>query len=71
VVKGAQVVVEGNMSHPGMGPTFSQTREVSAGVYQGTLDFSMPGDWVLLMHITLPGGLKVERQVKVRGVLEK
>jgi hypothetical protein len=70
-VKGAEVVIEGNMSHPGMGPTVSKTQEVAAGVYAGTLDFSMPGDWVVLMHIVLPGGLKVERQMNVSGVLEK
>ena len=65
------MLIEGNMSHPGMGPTFSQTHEIAAGVYQGTLDFSMPGDWVVLMHIALPGGMKVEKQINVDGVLAK
>jgi YtkA-like len=70
-VRGAQVSMEGNMSHPGMPPTFGQTREVEAGEYRGTLDFTMPGDWAVLMHIALPGGGKVERQINVRGVLGK
>jgi hypothetical protein len=70
-VRGARVTIEGNMSHPGMGPTFGQTQEVAAGEYRGTLEFTMPGDWAVLMHIALPGGRKVERQLDVRGVLGK
>jgi len=28
----------------------------------------MDGDWVVLVHITLPSGQTVERQFEVRGV---
>jgi hypothetical protein len=70
-VSGAHVTIEGDMSHPGMGPTFGQTREVAAGEYRGTLQFTMPGDWAVLMHIALPDGEKVDRQVNVSGVLAK
>jgi hypothetical protein len=30
--------------------------------------FTMAGDWVVLIHATLPGGQKLERQMEVNGV---
>jgi hypothetical protein len=56
------------MSHPGMSPVFGEAQEVEAGRYRGRIDFAMAGDWVLLLHITLADGRKIERQVNVRGV---
>jgi hypothetical protein len=56
------------MSHAGMRPEFGEAREIGAGRYQGGLAFTMAGDWVVLMHVTLPGGQKLERQMEVNGV---
>jgi hypothetical protein len=56
------------MSHPGMRPEFGEAREIAAGRYQGRLDFTMAGDWVVLMRITLPGGQTLERPLEVKGV---
>ena len=56
------------MSHAGMRPEFGEAREIGAGRYQGRLAFTMPGDWVILMRITLPGGHTLERQLEVKGV---
>ncbi len=67
-VAGAHVQVEGDMNHPGMAPVFSDAVEVSPGNYKAPLDFTMGGDWVVLFHITLSDGGKVERQVDVKGV---
>ena len=67
-VRGASVMLEGDMSHPGMPPEFDATSEIDAGRYQGRLTFTMAGDWVILMHVTLPGGQKLERQMEVKGV---
>jgi hypothetical protein len=67
-VSGARIALEADMSHAGMRPEFGETREIGAGRYQGRLAFTMPGDWVLIMHITLPGGEKLERQLDVNGV---
>ncbi len=67
-VPGAQVSLEGDMSHPGMGPTFGQAKEVSPGHYEGTLQFSMAGDWVVLTHVILADGRKFEQQMDVRNV---
>jgi hypothetical protein len=67
-VSGARITLEADMSHPGMRPEFGEAREIAAGRYQGRLTFSMPGDWVILVHITLPAGQTVERQLEVKGV---
>lgn len=65
---GAAVNVEGDMAHPGMAPVFVDARPDGRGRYAATVNFSMPGDWVLLIHATLPDGRKLERQVRVAGV---
>jgi hypothetical protein len=67
-VHGARIALEGDMTHPGMRPEFGEAREIAAGLYQGRLAFTMAGDWVVLMHIKLPGGQKLERQLEVKGV---
>jgi hypothetical protein len=64
----ARVVLEADMSHPGMSPVFGETKEVDPGRYQGRIDFTMAGDWVILLHITLADGQNLERQVDVKGV---
>ena len=56
------------MSHPGMAPVFGEAREIEPGQYQGSLDFAMPGDWVVLIHVTLPDGRKLEREASVPSV---
>ncbi len=67
-VSGAQVSLEGDMSHAGMGPTFGQAKEISPGRYEGTLQFNMAGDWVVLTHVILADGRKFEHQLDVKGV---
>ena len=64
----ARINVEGDMSHPGMAPVFAEASELAPGDYQAHLDFNMPGDWVVLLHIRLANGKKIERQMDVRGV---
>jgi len=57
------------MSHAGMSPQFAEAKETGAGRYQARLEFSMAGDWVILLHITLRDGTKqLERQFDVPGV---
>jgi len=67
-IAGAHVDFEADMSHPGMAPAFGGLREAAPGRYQGSLEFTMPGDWVVLIHATLPGGRKLERDISVPGV---
>jgi hypothetical protein len=68
LVKGATITVEADMSHPGMSPVFAKASEQRSGNYVASLNFNMAGDWVVLTHIQLPGGRKIERQMDVRGV---
>lgn len=70
-ITGAKVELEGNMTHAGMAPTQAQPQEVSPGRYEAPLDFSMAGDWFILVRATLPDGRKLEHQVDVPGVKTK
>ena len=65
---GARITLEGNMSHAGMSPVFGEAKEAEPGRYQAPLEFTMPGDWIILIHITAAGGQKLERQFDVKGV---
>ena len=68
-VSHATIMVEADMSHPGMSPIFAEAKEITPGSYRAPIDFSMGGDWVVLLHIKLPDGRRIERQTDVRGVL--
>lgn len=67
-VTGAHILLEANMSHAGMSPSFGEAKEVEPGRYQAPLAFTMAGDWVILAHVTLADGHKLERQIEVNGV---
>ena len=68
---GVHVNLEADMSHPGMAPVFGESMEIGGGSYRGKIGFTMPGDWVVLVHMTLPDQQKVERQIDVKGVEAK
>jgi hypothetical protein len=67
-ISGARIALEADMSHAGMSPAFGEAKEGTAGRYQGNVTFTIAGDWVLLAHITLPAGQKIERQINVGNV---
>ena len=67
-VVGARVRLEGNMSHAGMSPVFADTLEVAPGEYRANMELLMAGDWVILVHLTLPDGAKLDRQFEIKGV---
>jgi hypothetical protein len=67
-VSGARIVMEADMSHAGMAPVFAEAKEIGAGQYLAQLRFEMAGDWVILLHVKLPGGQTLERQVNVGNV---
>ncbi len=68
-ISGAHVNMEADMSHPGMAPVFFSATESAPGNFTGAVDLSMPGDWTILLHITLASGAKVEKQFNLPGVL--
>jgi hypothetical protein len=67
-ISGAHIAIEADMSHAGMSPGFADAKETAPGRYQASLEFPMAGDWVILLHVTLRDGKKLERQFDVRGV---
>lgn len=67
-VTGAHVTLEGNMTHAGMTPVGAVATEVGPGHYRATLEFTMGGDWVVIVHAALPDGQKLEHLVDVKGV---
>lgn len=67
-LEGARVRVEGNMSHAGMKPSFASLEELEPGRYEGTLRFSMGGDWLLIVTATTADGRALERVIEVPGV---
>jgi hypothetical protein len=67
-VSGARIELEADMSHPGMAPVLEETKETNAGEYQADVRFGMAGDWIVLLHVRLPGGQTLEHQFNVSGV---
>jgi hypothetical protein len=67
-ISGAHIALEADMAHPGMAPVFGEAAAAGPGRYQGTLQLNMSGDWVVLAHITLPDGQKLEREIKLPSV---
>lgn len=67
-LSGARVRLEGNMTHAGMAPVFADAAEVEPGRYRATLELTMSGDWVVLVHAALADGRQVERQLELKGV---
>lgn len=67
-ITGAQVRLEGNMSHAGMAAVFAEASEVEPGLYRTNMEFTMAGDWLLSVYVTLKEGLHVDRQFEIKGV---
>jgi len=65
---GAQVELEGNMTHAGMVPVLATAAEVEPGQYRAELEFTMGGDWFILVRATLADGRSLEEQVDVPAV---
>ncbi len=65
-VTGTQIALEADMSHAGMSPVFAQANEVQPARYESHLSLGMAGDWVILLHGTLPNGEKLERQFRCK-----
>ncbi len=63
--------VEGNMNHAGMRPVFAQLAENEPGHYAGTIEFTMGGDWFLLLTGHTPDGRTFEKKIDVPGVRSK
>jgi hypothetical protein len=67
-VSGARLRLEGHMSHPGMTPVVTDMTESNHGIYEAQLQFSMAGDWLLVVAGTLDDGTRVTQQLELPGV---
>lgn len=67
-VRGAKLQLEAHMSHPGMAPVTSGMTERADGTYEGRLQLSMAGDWILVVTGELPDGRRITRQLELSGV---
>ena len=68
LINGIRIKLEGNMSHAGMTPVFADATEFEPGRYRANIKLPMAGDWIVLVHLTLADGTKVERQFDIKGV---
>jgi len=67
-VSNARIKLEANMSHAGMAPVFATATEAAPGNYAATLELSMAGDWIVVAHVSLADGRKLDQQFEINGV---
>jgi len=67
-VSGARLRLEGLMSHPGMAPVTAALVEKGDGAYEAPLQFTMAGDWIVLVTGELAGGGQLKKQIEIAGV---
>jgi hypothetical protein len=64
-VNDARLQIEGNMSHAGMTPVFTQAAGGESGTYTAAMKWTMAGDWYLDVRATLPDGRIIGRRFEV------
>lgn len=62
----AAVQVVGHMTHPGMTPVVATVTARGPDVYDAAMDFTMPGDWMLIVTVRLHDGRRLESRVPVK-----
>ncbi len=68
-IEGAEVWVEGLMTHPGMIPVHQEAEEEGAGNYAApTFEFTMAGEWILIARAWLDDDTEIIAQQDVRVV---
>jgi hypothetical protein len=67
-LEGATIEVEGNMNHAGMVPVFADLRGGAPGAYASDFEFTMGGDWFVVVRGELADGRRVERIFDVPAV---
>ena len=67
-IDGATVRLEGNMAHAGMKPVFADATQQKPGVYRAVLEFTMAGDWFVVVSGKLPDGKPFSKKIDVKGV---
>jgi hypothetical protein len=70
-VEGATLKLEANMAHAGMTPVFADATEETAGRYRADVEFTMAGDWFILVDGKLADGRPFKKKIDVKGVKAK
>jgi hypothetical protein len=70
-ITGARLQLEGLMSHPGMAPLTAAVTERGNGEYEALLQFTMAGDWVLIITGELLDGTQIKKQIEINGVRQQ
>jgi len=70
-VEQADVKLEANMNHAGMTPVFAAAEPLGGGRYVAQFEFTMGGDWFLLVEATTPDGRSHDWKEDVLGVASK
>lgn len=64
-ITAATLSVEGNMTHAGMVPVFAQAKADQAGRYVVPFEWTMSGDWLLTVQVSLTDGQQFSQQFPV------
>jgi hypothetical protein len=62
----ATVQVVGHMTHPGMTPAVATITPRGPDVYDAVIDFTMPGEWMVIATVRLHDGRRLESHVPVK-----
>jgi hypothetical protein len=58
-INGARIAVVGDMNHAGMTPVNGEAQNGTDGRYEVPFNWTMGGDWILTVTVTLPDGRQV------------
>lgn len=64
-INDATLEVEGNMIHAGMSPVSARATAGEAGRYTAPLEWTMAGDWIVTINVSLVDGQVVVHQFPV------
>ena len=67
-VDGATINLNANMSHAGMVPVIAETNESEDGVYEIPFEWTMGGDWIVTIEVTLANGETASQEFNFAGV---
>lgn len=60
-IDNAKIKVRADMTHAGMIPVLAETENGNDGMYQLPLEWSMSGDWIVTVQVSLPDGTVAEQ----------
>ncbi len=61
-VSAQKVEVRGDMTHAGMQPVLAESSEGDSGVYEVPFEWTMSGDWIVTVKVTMPDGAVGEKR---------